>query len=294
MRHAVLTAARRLVRAATAGLALTAAASAQTPPSPPPFSPPTPPLAQDVPAVCAGSDGVAGRLVALEPDGSVGVFAPAFATPDVPPNMRIRLADIDMPDPTPPRLAAARQLIERWVGRDVVLYRVAAQPDRWQRTPAHLALTEPAGWLQSRLVHAGLARVRPGDSLPGCAAALYPAERLARRARRGLWAQPELRVRAATDHELVKAVEAYRIVAGIVVSVGATSRTHYLNFGRDWSRDFTVTVPARRSSDSHATGQRLEMFTGRRVRVRGWMRKWNGAAIEIRHPDQIELVETGG
>jgi micrococcal nuclease len=32
---------------------------------------------------------------------------------------------------------------------------------------------------------------------------------------------------------------------------------------------------------------------GRRVRVRGWIERRAGPAIEVRHPSQIEIVEEG-
>ncbi len=94
---------------------------------------------------------------------------------------------------------------------------------------------------------------------------------------------------SASDPQLTKHANGYRIVAGIVVSVGATSRTLYLNFGRDWSRDFTVTIPAGREDAFREAGRNPKALAGRYVRVRGWMKEWNGAQIEIRHPDQIEV-----
>ena len=29
---------------------------------------------------------------------------------------------------------------------------------------------------------------------------------------------------------------------------------------------------------------------GKRIRVRGWLRSWNGPQIEASHPEQIELL----
>ena len=154
---------------------------------------------------------------------------------------------------------------------------------------------EPEGqWVQAGLVRAGLVRVAPEGAPTGCAAALYRAEEEARRANRGLWHERENRVLSSRDRNLAAQAGDYRIVAGIVVSVGATSRKHYLNFGRDWSRDFTVTIPAGRASAFRAAGRDPQAMVGRYVRVRGWLERWNGTVIEIRDPDAIELIERGG
>ena len=39
-----------------------------------------------------------------------------------------------------------------------------------------------------------------------------------------------------------------------------------------------------------ASGLDPESFVGRVVRVRGWLRWWKGARLEVSHPEQIELL----
>lgn len=213
--------------------------------------------------------------------------------------IRVRLADIGPVHG--PASAAVRDALENWVGRKVRLHALARAPDRWQRRGAHVEIEAERGendasriWVQAALVRAGLVAVRPEGAGAGCARLLYSDERVARRMKRGIWGSGAVRVLSARDRDLREKTDSYRIVAGIVVSVGATSRKHYLNFGRDWSRDFTVTIPAGRVQAFRAAGRAPETMSGRHVRVRGWLRRWNGAVIDVRYPDEIEVLGKGG
>ncbi|MDJ0932640.1 hypothetical protein [Breoghania sp.] len=196
----------------------------------------------------------------------------------------LRLADIGASPLI--EVSALRDALRPWIGRPVVVYPIDKRRDRWQRRVAHVESVADEGqwepvWLQKVLVQAGLVEVRPEGTEPGCARALYRGERRARAAKRGLWRNGGLRILSARDGELGAHAGAYRIVAGIVVSVGVTLRKLYLNFGRDWSRDFTVTIPAARASAFRAAGRDLDAMVGRYIRVRGWLRRWNGAVIDV-------------
>lgn len=219
----------------------------------------------------------------------------------------IRLADIGVPRaelyetiagekavPQPPALA------ELEPGRSLLVSVQSDTPDRWGRIAAHVSLpgnlsgdaAAPAEWLSGHLVANGRAFVLPGDGETACIDALYALEADARHARRGLWRDPAHRVWMADDERLSEeATGAWRIVSGRVVSVGVTKTNHYLNFGRDWNTDFTVTVQTRDVERFAAAGRHPEGLKGRLVRVRGWLRKWNGAVIEVTRPGEIEVID---
>ena len=63
----------------------------------------------------------------------------------------------------------------------------------------------------------------------------------------------------------------------------------YLNFTEDWQTDFTIVIAASDLPVFQAAGLDPLALAGRTVRVRGWLRKWNGPMIEATHPEQIEL-----
>ncbi|WP_170122155.1 thermonuclease family protein [Breoghania corrubedonensis] len=252
-----------------------------------------PATAEPLAEACRAADTRSASVTAVNEDGSLAVVygGDARETGDV------RLADVATAagGPGPQLLKALRTRI----GRSVVVHPLTLAPDRWQRLVAHVeAVGDPGGgpvdWLQAALVQNGIVRVEPEGSPAGCAAALYRSEAAARGAKRGLWSLSVNRVLSSRERDLADRAGSYRIVAGIVVSVGATSRRHYLNFGRDWSRDFTVTIPAGRASAFRAAGRDPQTMAGRYVRVRGWLERWNGAVIDVLYPDAIEVIGRGG
>lgn len=182
-------------------------------------------------------------------------------------------------------------------GQALSLFAVSPKPDRWGRFSARVGVVqsgagEPVSWLAGELVARGQAYVMPQDGATACHDALYGLEIAARAARRGLWAEPANGVWQADDPALARdGVGAWRIVSGRVLSVGVTQYNHYLNFGRDWNSDFTVTVRTKDVERFAAAGRHPAGLEGRMVRVRGWLRAWNGAVIDMRWPGEIEVVD---
>ena len=65
----------------------------------------------------------------------------------------------------------------------------------------------------------------------------------------------------------------------------------YLNFGTDWKTDFTVAIDARALKLFKAAGLDPMTWEGRRLRIRGWIKSFNGPLIDVTHPEQIEVLE---
>lgn len=242
-------------------------------------------LAGGLPAVCADQSPKDARLVSGSP-----ISGLALAD-----GRTVMLADVGFPEP---RLPDAARVIAP--GQPLRLHAVSQTPDRWGRFSAHVVVraeNRHAGagegvWLSGALVAEGAAFVQPGDGPTACIDALHALERAARAARRGLWAASENRVRSARDPELAaQATGRWGIVEGRVVSVGETKYRHYLNFGRDWNTDFTVTVRSGDVERFAAAGRHPAGLAGRVIRVRGFLRAWNGAAIDVTRPGEIEVVD---
>ena len=66
--------------------------------------------------------------------------------------------------------------------------------------------------------------------------------------------------------------------------------TIYVNFGRRWTEDFTVTVLRRHERTFGAAGLDLKALAGRQVRVRGFVEERGGPWIEVTRPEQIEVA----
>jgi hypothetical protein len=81
------------------------------------------------------------------------------------------------------------------------------------------------------------------------------------------------------------------LVEGRVVSVGRGNRLDFLNFGRNWRRDFTVMVDASASGGMAESELPIESLSGRRVLVRGVVEESGGPAMRLSDPSEIEILD---
>jgi hypothetical protein len=201
----------------------------------------------------------------------------------------VRLAGIEVADAG---TAALRALIE---GHDVALGRLGRETDRYGRAVAVVALkTGPLdieNSVQRAMLAQGMARVSAHVGDIGCTKALREAEKPARAAGLGLWGDPHYLVRNAEDFAGILAIRGrFAVVEGKVLSVRESGGTIYVNFGRRWSEDFTVTVQKRNERSFTAAGLPLKKLAGRSVRVRGTIEERGGPWIEANAPEQIEMA----
>jgi endonuclease YncB( thermonuclease family) len=189
--------------------------------------------------------------------------------------------------------AGSRAALERLIGgQPLRLETLGANRDRYGRLVAFAYAGDATQTLQQGLLAAGDARVsaRVGDK--ACADVLLKSEEEARKAHRGLWADPNFAPLQA-DNLLRLGSERGRfaVVEGKVLSVHASGATIYLNFGRYWTRDFSVIIPRRHQRSFTAAGLAPKTLEGRRVRVRGWLEQRRGPLIEADRPEQIEIID---
>jgi hypothetical protein len=138
----------------------------------------------------------------------------------------------------------------------------------------------------------GQARVSARIGNKACAEVLLKAERAARAARRGIWADPNFApLRSENVTRIGAARGQFALVEGKVLSVRESGATIYLNFGRRWAQDFTITILKRHRREFSAAGIDPKFLEGRPIRVRGWIEQRGGPVIEADSPEQIELVE---
>jgi endonuclease YncB( thermonuclease family) len=188
--------------------------------------------------------------------------------------------------------AALEQLV---LGRELALFKLGADSDRYGRIVA-IAVAPPGAGIEKSvqwtLLAKGQARVSADIDDAGCAAALLGAENGARTAGLGVWAEPSYLVKNAGDFNGILADRGhFAVVEGKVLSVRESGGTIYVNFGRRWSEDFTVTVLKRNERIFARSGLDLKKLEGRNVRVRGTIEERGGPWIEAAHPGQIEIAE---
>lgn len=162
------------------------------------------------------------------------------------------------------------------------------ETDRYGRLLAHLH-DEAGNWIQGEMLLAGMARVYSLADNRALVAEMLTLERRARAARRGIWRHPFYYVRKA--EEAGRYINSFQLVEGRVVKVAVQRKRTYINFDEDWREDFTVSVRKRHRRAFEQGGYSLTELTGKRIRVRGWIKKWNGPFIEAIHPEQIEILD---
>ncbi len=181
---------------------------------------------------------------------------------------------------------ALRALLEK----HTITLRLAKTPeDRNGRILAHL-VRDDGLWVQETMLREGWARVYTFPDNRMFARELYAAERTARDARRGLWAHPDYAVRRPDPAVLKADTGTFQIVEGVVADAAKVRGRVYLNFGEDYRTDFTASIPP--EVVSLFTRDKIDPLAleGRKVRVRGYLRDFNGPSMDMTHPEQIEAL----
>lgn len=179
-----------------------------------------------------------------------------------------------------------RALEDLTLHRTLTLHPGTRTMDRWGRALAHLERDDGL-WVQGEMLRLGWARVYTFPDNRALAADMLALEREARAARRGIWSDPWYSI--VTPERAEKVVNSFQLVEGTVKEAAEVKGRVYLNFGADWKTDFTVVVSARVRKTLARQGMDPAGFKGRDVRVRGWLKEYNGPMIELTHPEQLEL-----
>lgn len=213
----------------------------------------------------------------------------------------VSLVGLDIPDfnphsPGPIATLATDVLKDYMLNEEMRVYRTknrnTGRSNRMGHRLYHLIRDRDNGWVQGTMLKTGLARVRTTKDNPELAAAMYAAEDTARRDNLGLWAMPDYPVFNANDEENAnKAINSFSVLRGTVRRAMRKQSRIYINFGRNWRKDFTIQIP---SSDLRSF-QKKNMdplnIEGKMVEVRGWVKDYNGPYIEIDHPERLRILD---
>jgi hypothetical protein len=233
-------------------------------------------------AGCAEAAGV-DRFAGLDEDGTLRLDGRGA----------VRLAELRLPEDGPARDAALAWLRGR-IGAPLAV-RETGPRDRWERLPVRLSpQAADAGDFAEGLVEAGLALVDPSGAEVLCRPELLALEETARDRGLGVWAEDRYKpVAAEAVTRLTERIGRFTLVEGRVRSVGERKQRTYVNFGTDWSSDFTLIVPKR--VWTALQGRRIDaaFLRGRTLRMRGILEGWQGVAITVNVPETVELVQGG-
>ncbi len=175
-------------------------------------------------------------------------------------------------------------------GRKVTLSGADDTPDRYGRQPAFAFLDPSQPPVQAQLLAQGAALLAGDVTDKGCAAVLAAAEAMGRETKRGTWADPAAIKNSESPGDILAGIGRFTVVEGKVLSVRQAGATTYLNFGRNWTQDFAVTISRRSLPGFGAAGLVLKSLENKRIRVRGWVESRGGPRIEALHVGQIEVL----
>jgi endonuclease YncB( thermonuclease family) len=196
----------------------------------------------------------------------------------------IRLTGIE------PTATTKQALTSLLVGHDVILRSADDTPDRYGRQGALVFVGESDISVQATLLAQGDAIVSAEIADKDCAAALMASEAEARRQKKGSWADPSAIKNAESPDDILAGIGRFVVVEGKVLSVRQAGAMTYLNFGRNWTRGFAVTISKRMVPAFESAGIALKSLENKRIRVRGWAEGNTGPRIDVRLVGQIELL----
>ena len=220
----------------------------------------------------------------------------------------LRLAGLDPPRATqadPALPARARAALEAWVaGGAVTMRSLAAEPDRWDRTPVQLFHPAPATpslpvdpapavtAAADALLQGGWARARPERAVHDCFAGFLEQEEAARSAHRGLWGDPHYAVLDPDDDAAIAGQTGGMAIVEGPLRVHDSHGTLYLTLGRDpWG--LTAVLSRRTAARFAKAGLDVADYAGTVVRLRGDLDDRFGPRLTLDDPDGFESVEPG-
>ena len=202
----------------------------------------------------------------------------------------VRLAGVMVPQEPVARAAIA--MLTQAAGVEVAV--AGGRPDRYGRVAVQV-YAKRAGeriWVQRELVEQGHAIVSSRQDGEACLQKLLEIENKARQEKRGVWAHAAYRVHSTADLiQLSRLRSEFVVVEGKVANVTPRAGRLFLNFGDNWRTDFTVAVPKRVLAAAPDTLSKLTSLTGHSIRVRGWIERRYGPAIEVFSVHDIEDLE---
>ncbi len=220
----------------------------------------------------------------------------------------ITLAGLDYPDldfyDSGKLAVTAQKILEDFlVGKKVVIYQTpkpdSGRMNRMGHHIAHLArldrnnkLTgeDSAIWIEGLMLSLGLARVRTTKYNRQMAAQMLALENKAREQNIGLWSMKEYSV--LTPEQATDKIGSFQLVEGTVKSISRHKNNLYINFGNNWRSDFTIGISGTNMRTFTREHIYPDKWNGAKIRVRGWIKNYNGPFIAIDHPERIEILST--
>lgn len=201
------------------------------------------------------------------------------------------LTGLDFPE-SDAALDTYKRLSELTADKKCTLYQTRSDKigriNRMNHILGHFTCGQNDVWIQGTLIAEGHARVRTTPENREQSTAMLELEQQARSKKIGLWGLPynhPLTPQTAAQH-----INSFALVEGQVYTTAQNKNSLFLNFTSDWKTDFSIGIPSKLRKDFSKIRIDPASLKGQKIRVRGWIRDYNGPYIELDHVEQLEVV----
>ncbi len=113
----------------------------------------------------------------------------------------------------------------------------------------------------------------------------------AKKKKKGLWEYIERNT--ILPHQAEKFVGKMKAVEGVVLTTARVKKCIFLNFGKDYKKDFTIVIfkSVWKLFDVAGIEKPEVFYRGKKVRVYGLISEYNGPEIKVKTPYQIQLIQ---
>ncbi len=178
------------------------------------------------------------------------------------------------------------------VGTSLSVYGHADSPDRYGVIHVQAFAVRSNKWLQGEYLKSGKALLNGSSqsTSPTCLAAMRKIEHVAIGTKEGLWNKNSAIITANQLEKMSARTGFFSVIEGKVLSIGDRKRRLYLNFGQNWSQDFTLSVVKKGKGAFKGSLNLLAGLKGKTVRVRGVLEQRQGPLIRLFDAAQIEII----
>jgi len=211
----------------------------------------------------------------------------------------IALADVKAPEYWPktddappykswPHSGVARNTLTKLIqNKPLTFFCNRKKPNHMGEITAHILADQT--WVQQALLENGHVWQYALKAKQTIFKALVRAEHKARTAQKGVWRISGYAPVLASSEDIKPGW--FQIVRGTVLSSNSVRDKVYLNFGSDWSTDFTVHVPNKLVPLYQRNALPVNQLANREIEVRGWVEWSGGPKIIVTGHNQIRLLK---
>jgi len=205
----------------------------------------------------------------------------------------VRLASIDTPNKAS-AFDALKELLPPQT--NIILYQTRSEKlgrtNRMGHDLAHIVIKEDTTWVQGTLLQNGIVRICTAPKQDSLLPEMIAAENSAIKKNKNLWAVDSAFNILSNDIDILKNhIGDFIVVEATVQKVATINNNVYLNFGNNWKTDFTVMLTSNLRKDLSKKGIDALSLANKNVRVRGWLREYNGPLIELEDIAHLQILE---